>query len=168
MALYEVTSERLRLPAHRLAAGGVAGPDAEEGQKVKNDRGSNEQVNYPLSRGEIVYTEKGDTDQLPENVNAFYCFATAEVERYVKLDALAEVEDPSSLGYKGDPRYEGLYGQDDGTDLDDAQGAELRQAEAVAAADTDESSSKEADASTSKEGGDANSGGRAKATKKSS
>lgn len=158
MALYTVKSERLRLPAHRLASGGVAGPDAEEGQKVKNDKGSNEQVNYPLSRGEVVYTEKGDTDQLPEGVSAFYCFASSEVERYVGIDALAEVEDVAALAAQSDPRYEGLYGQDDGTDLDAAHGDELRKAETVEAA-TAEDDKSDAEAQTDS----GSTGGRAKA-----
>lgn len=138
MALYKVSNERLRLPAHRLAVGGVAGPDASKEEKVLGDNGAPDRMDYPLERGDIVYTEQGDTDSLPEGVNAFYCYATSEVERYEGLDALEKVEDPSSLGSESDPRYTGIYGQDDGTDVDTLHGDELRAAEAAAPVDTEE------------------------------
>jgi hypothetical protein len=117
MALYQVVTERLRLSAHRLSSGsgGVAGPDAKDEQKAKNDKGEIDHIRYPLGRGQLVYTDKSDLDGVGDEAkkgNAFYAFDEAEVEQFVAIDALEEVEPSDVEGESTDPRSFGLVGED--------------------------------------------------------
>jgi len=167
MALYKVISPRLRMSAHRLATGtgGVAGPDAADSDKAQKD-GAPEKLRFPLGRNQLVYTEKGDLQGLNDDAKkrAFYAHNAEEVEHFIALNALEEVGDDEKANYgtAGDPRYEGLVGQDDGTDLDVAHGEELRQAAKAQAADNVENTEKEADAGKTGAKATAQSGGRAK------
>ncbi len=171
MALYKVVSPRLRMSAHRLATGtgGVAGPDAQDSDKAQQD-GAPQKLRFPLGRGQLVYTSKGDLEGLNDEAKkrAFYAHSEEEVEHFVALDGLAEVDDEerANYGQATDPRYTGLVGQDDGTDLDTAHGNELRNAEKIQAADRVKNSQKEADAGNDNADASAQSGGRAKPTKK--
>ena len=148
MALYEVVTERLRLSAHRLSggSGGVAGPDAKDEEKAKNDKGSPDAIRFPLRRGQLVYTEKGDLDGVEDDAkrgSAFYAYDTEEVERFVSLDALEEVDASDVEAESTDPRSFGLIGEDNGTDNDVAHSIQLRTAEAEAAEEEDSSEEEE-------------------------
>jgi hypothetical protein len=165
MALYQVVTERLRLSAHRLSSGsgGVAGPDAKDEQKAKNDKGEIDHIRYPLGRGQLVYTDKSDLDGVGDEAkkgNAFYAFDEAEVEQFVAIDALEEVEPSDVEGESTDPRSFGLVGEDNGTDNDVAHGVELRTAEAAQAVEEDDEDTSE-DSSQEPED-DTTSGGTAK------
>lgn len=143
MALYEVVTERLRLSAHRLSggSGGVAGPDADDSEKAKNDKGTPQNIRYPLGRGQLVYTEKGDLDGVEDEAkkgNAFYAYDTSEVERFVAIDALEEIDASDVETEDNDPRSFGVLGEDNGTDNDVAHGIELRTAEAAQAVEEED------------------------------
>ena len=157
MALYQVVYERLRLSAHRLAAGsgGVAGPEATDEEKAKDAKGAVEHIRFPLMRGYLVYTEKGDFEGLSEThkAHAFFAHNTEEVERYASLGALEEVDASDLEEPNTDPRSFGLLGEDNGTDLDAAHGEEIRAAEAASAADEQEEDTAEAQEDSGDTGG---------------
>jgi hypothetical protein len=148
MALYEVITERLRLSAHRLStgSGGVAGPDTDDKEKAKDDKGNVQNIRFPVSRGQLVYTEKGDLDGVEDadkKAAAFYSYDAAELERYVELDALEEVDASDISSPDTDPRAFGVLGEDNGTDNDVAHGIAIRTAAAEEAAAEEEETSDE-------------------------
>lgn len=164
MALYEVVTERLRLSAHRLSvgSGGVAGPDADESEKALNDKGTPENIRYPLMRGQLVYTDKSDLDGVEDESkkgNAFYAYDASEVEWFESLDALEEVNAEDVESASTEPRSFGILGEDNGTDNDVAHGIELRTAEAAEAVEEDDSTEED-----SSQGAQDTSGGTAHAT----
>jgi len=150
MALYQVVTERLRLGAHRLSggSGGAAGPDAKDSEKAKDEKGNIQEIRFPLMRGYVVYTDGSDFENIPEHKQstAFYAYNQEEIDRFVSLDALEEIDADEIEAPSDDPRSFGLLGEDNGTDNDVAQGIEIRTAEAQAEEDEEDDTQDEEEA----------------------